>query len=178
MAFAVEDARGIYAKAVERGAVGVREPWEETDEHGTVTFATVQTYGDTTHTFVDRSKYNPPEGVFLPGFGKPLAKDVLLDSLAPVGLNFIDHCVGNQPDLQMVRVCSSIPAGPLFCRRRLWIRLGCLSRASLPIVCRRRKPVPSLQSGRSAGAHPFGHAGESCRLVRQRTPVPPLLVGG
>ena len=28
---------------MERGAVGVREPWEETDEHGTVMFATVKT---------------------------------------------------------------------------------------------------------------------------------------
>lgn len=106
VAFSVEDARGIYTKAVERGATSVHEPWDETDEHGTVTFATVQTYGDTTHTFVDRSKYNAPEGVFLPGFGKPLYSDGLLESLAPVGLNFIDHCVGNQPDLQMEKVAD------------------------------------------------------------------------
>ena len=30
-------------EAVKRGAVSVREPWEETDENGTVTFATVKT---------------------------------------------------------------------------------------------------------------------------------------
>ena len=30
-------------KAVERGAVVKREPWEESDEHGTATFATIQT---------------------------------------------------------------------------------------------------------------------------------------
>ena len=30
-------------KAIERGAKGVREPWEESDEHGTVVFATVKT---------------------------------------------------------------------------------------------------------------------------------------
>ena len=29
--------------ALERGAVSVQEPWDETDEGGTVTFATVQT---------------------------------------------------------------------------------------------------------------------------------------
>lgn len=32
-----------YQKAVERGAVGVKEPWEESDEFGTVTFAIVKT---------------------------------------------------------------------------------------------------------------------------------------
>ena len=30
-------------RAIERGATGVREPWEETDEHGTVVFASVKT---------------------------------------------------------------------------------------------------------------------------------------
>jgi len=58
----------------------------------------VQTYGDTTHTFVDRSNYN---GFFLPGYKKPLADDQLLPKLAPCLLNFIDHVVGNQPDLEM-----------------------------------------------------------------------------
>ena len=30
-------------RAVENGAKGVKEPWEEKDEHGTVVMATVQT---------------------------------------------------------------------------------------------------------------------------------------
>ena len=30
-------------RAVENGAKGVREPWEESDEHGSVVMATVQT---------------------------------------------------------------------------------------------------------------------------------------
>ena len=38
--------------------------WEEEDEGGKVRFARVQTYGDTTHTFVERSGY---KGLFLPG---------------------------------------------------------------------------------------------------------------
>ena len=38
--------------------------WEESDEGGKVRFAKVQTYGDTTHTFVERSGY---KGLFLPG---------------------------------------------------------------------------------------------------------------
>ena len=37
-----------------KGVKIVRDIWEESDEGGKVRFATVQTYGDTTHTFVER----------------------------------------------------------------------------------------------------------------------------
>lgn len=37
----------------------------------------------------------------MPGFQKHDHNDVLLKTLPPIGLNFIDHCVGNQPDNQM-----------------------------------------------------------------------------
>ena len=62
--------------AKEHGAQVVDEPWEETDKNGTVRMARVQTYGDTTHTLIDRSKYKGP---FLPGYkpapySDPLAK--------------------------------------------------------------------------------------------------------
>lgn len=40
------------------------------------------------------------EGVFLPGF-KRVGEDKLAKMLPPAKLDFIDHCVGNQPDLQM-----------------------------------------------------------------------------
>jgi 4-hydroxyphenylpyruvate dioxygenase len=63
-------------RAVERGAIAIREPFSESDEHGTVRKAIIQTYGDTIHTLIDRSQY---KGDFLPGFRKPL----LLDSLLP-----------------------------------------------------------------------------------------------
>ncbi|KAM7358739.1 4-hydroxyphenylpyruvate dioxygenase [Cochliomyia hominivorax] len=102
VAFEVEDIEAIFNLAKERGAEVVKELWEESDEYGTVKFATIKTYGDTTHTFVDRSKYR---GVFLPGF-KSQPKDVLLENLPPAKLNFIDHVVGNQPDLQMESVAS------------------------------------------------------------------------
>jgi len=65
VAFTVDDAAGIYKKAVERGAVSVKEPYELKDDEGTVIMATVKTYGDTTHTFVQRNEY---KGVFLPGY--------------------------------------------------------------------------------------------------------------
>ena len=39
IALSVPDAAYAYHAAVERGATGVREPWEESDEHGTVRFS-------------------------------------------------------------------------------------------------------------------------------------------
>jgi 4-hydroxyphenylpyruvate dioxygenase len=52
VAFTVDDAAGIYNKAVERGATGVRAPETIKDEHGSVIIASVRTYGDTIHSFV------------------------------------------------------------------------------------------------------------------------------
>jgi len=54
VAFTVDDAAGIYAKAVERGAKAVRAPETLKDENGSIVVASVQTYGDTIHTFVQR----------------------------------------------------------------------------------------------------------------------------
>ncbi len=65
IALSVPDAGYAYRTAVERGARGVREPYEASDEHGTVKLATIATYGDTLHTFVERAGY---DGAFLPGF--------------------------------------------------------------------------------------------------------------
>nr|CAD7441782.1 unnamed protein product [Timema bartmani] len=98
VSFAVEDLDSILQKAKERGAKVLRDIWEESDEDGTVRFAQVQTYGDTTHTFVDRSQY---KGSFLPGYHKPLLEDPLTAILPPCKLDFVDHVVGNQPDLGM-----------------------------------------------------------------------------
>ncbi|KND00084.1 4-hydroxyphenylpyruvate dioxygenase [Spizellomyces punctatus DAOM BR117] len=102
VAFAVDDCRTIYKKAVERGAKSIREPWEETDENGTVVMATIATYGDVEHTFVERTKYNGP---FLPGFVTPPV-DPIVSFLPPTNLLKIDHIVGNQPDNEMVSACD------------------------------------------------------------------------
>lgn len=88
MAFWVDDARDAWAKAVERGATSVQEPTELSDEHGTVVIAAIRTYGDTIHSIVQRSGYN---GVFLPGF-RPAENPYQPE---PVGLKYVDHCVGN-----------------------------------------------------------------------------------
>ena len=65
--------------------------------------AIIGTYGDTTHTFVQRNGF---KGIFLPNYAPVEEKDPLESLLPVVGLNFIDHCVGNQPDLEMVSACE------------------------------------------------------------------------
>jgi len=101
VAFNVTDARTLYQKAVERGAKSVQEPKEFTDENGTVITATIQTYGDCTHTFVQRGGY---KGIFLPGYRKTDDDDPLSRITPAVGLQFIDHVVGNQANDQMVPI--------------------------------------------------------------------------
>ncbi|KAJ3411609.1 hypothetical protein HDV05_001978 [Chytridiales sp. JEL 0842] len=102
VAFTVDDCRGIWQKAVSRGARAVREPKEYTDENGTVIMGTVGTYGDVEHTFVQRTSYTGP---FLPGFTTP-QPDPISALLPPVSLSALDHCVGNQPDAGMVPACD------------------------------------------------------------------------
>ncbi|XP_061753994.1 4-hydroxyphenylpyruvate dioxygenase [Nerophis ophidion] len=102
IAFQVEDCDYLIKVAKERGAVIVKEPWVEQDSSGKVKYAVVQTYGDTTHTFIEY--LGPYKGLFLPGYKQPLFKDPVLAKLPPVGLRFIDHVVGNQPDDQMVPI--------------------------------------------------------------------------
>ncbi|XP_041266203.1 4-hydroxyphenylpyruvate dioxygenase isoform X3 [Onychostruthus taczanowskii] len=103
VAFEVEDCDFIVQKAKERGAVVVKEPWVEQDKFGKVKFAVIQTYGDTTHTLIEKLNY---KGLFLPGYHPPLFKDPLLSKLPSTKLSFVDHVVGNQPDLQMVPVAD------------------------------------------------------------------------
>lgn len=56
--------------------------------------ATVCTYGDTIHTFVQRNGY---KGFFMPGFVAHPYKDPLNQVLPGVSYNYVDHVVGNQP---------------------------------------------------------------------------------
>lgn len=105
VAFTVDDCRGMFAEAVKRGAEAVQHPVQLSDEHGSVWIASVRTYGDTVHSFVERKAY---KGLFLPGYA-PVAdadKDPLLLLTPNPGLQFVDHCVGNQPDLTMERVAK------------------------------------------------------------------------
>ncbi|KAK0178502.1 hypothetical protein PV327_007388 [Microctonus hyperodae] len=102
VALSVEDIDAILKIAKLRGARIVKDIWEEKDDNGIIKMATVQTFGDTLHTFVDRTRY---KGRFLPGF-VDVPIDPITKILPPVKLDFIDHCVGNQPDNQMEPVAK------------------------------------------------------------------------
>ncbi len=90
LAFVVDDATATYEAAIGRGARPVDEPYELVDDHGVLRLSSVATYGETKHTFVDRSDYH---GYYCPGYTR--------DGLPPepvgpaVGLADIDHVVGN-----------------------------------------------------------------------------------
>ncbi len=88
IAMHVEDVDRAFNESVKRGAVAVEAPHTISDETGTIRKAAIKTYGDVIHTFINRSEYN---GVFLPGY---TAKESALKS-SSVGIQFVDHCVGN-----------------------------------------------------------------------------------
>jgi 4-hydroxyphenylpyruvate dioxygenase len=98
VAFEVDDVSSIIEFAKKEGAKVVRDVKEESDEDGTIKFASIQTYGDTIHTLIERKSY---KGLFLPGFKKHTMVDTFFSTLPNVGLNFLDHCVGNQPVNEM-----------------------------------------------------------------------------
>jgi 4-hydroxyphenylpyruvate dioxygenase len=103
VAFTVDDATGIYNKCIERGAHSVREPETLKDENGSVIVASVKTYGDTIHTFVQRVDYKGP---FLPSYKAHHLKEVLNTCMPIPDLKYMDHCVGNQPDGEMEPAAS------------------------------------------------------------------------
>jgi 4-hydroxyphenylpyruvate dioxygenase len=89
IALTVPDATEAYRQAVQRGARGVSEPSKIEDEFGTIETAAIATYGDTIHTFVNRSDYAGP---FKPGFVSVSSNGKRSGGL---GLTNIDHVVGN-----------------------------------------------------------------------------------
>src|SRR5437868_4608390 len=89
IALGVPDAQEAYRQAMQHGARGVREPETIDDTYGSIELASIATYGDTIHTFVDRARY---EGPFMPGFVSVSANG---HANAGAGLIAIDHVVGN-----------------------------------------------------------------------------------
>jgi 4-hydroxyphenylpyruvate dioxygenase len=101
VAFLVDDVDAAYAGALARGATPVREPADDIDERhpewGTIRHAAIATYGETVHTFLDRSRYSGP---FAPRFEEsPLRRPVGPE----VGLTRIDHIVGNVEEGELER---------------------------------------------------------------------------
>lgn len=85
----VDDARKSFEETVARGAKPAMEPTVYRDDDGEVVISAIHTYGETIHKFVERKNY---KGLFLPGYGKPINCRV---NEKPIGLKYIDHCVGN-----------------------------------------------------------------------------------
>lgn len=88
LALWVDDATKSFQETTLRGAEPAFTPKVLKDEFGEVTVAAIRTYGETIHTFVERKNYKGP---FLPGY-KPRTSGV---NIEPIGLKYVDHCVGN-----------------------------------------------------------------------------------
>jgi 4-hydroxyphenylpyruvate dioxygenase len=86
----VDDARSAFEETTQRGAQPIQEPKVLEDDDGQIVTAAIGTYGDTIHTFVERSAY---DGLFMPGFEPYDNPD--WNAPEPVGLKYVDHCVGN-----------------------------------------------------------------------------------
>jgi 4-hydroxyphenylpyruvate dioxygenase len=89
IALTVDDAQSAWEETTGRGAISAQSPAVLKDEHGEARLSAIKLYGDTIHTFVERSAYR---GAFLPGFvpvpgPDPITRDA--------GLLHIDHMVGN-----------------------------------------------------------------------------------
>jgi 4-hydroxyphenylpyruvate dioxygenase len=100
VAFRTSSARDAFALAVAGGAVAVEQPKVTEDADGRVATARIGTYGDTVHTFVERTAYR---GAWLPGY-QPWTHG--RRSANHVGLMRIDHCVGNVGWNEMDRWCD------------------------------------------------------------------------
>ena len=104
VALDVPDVDANYAFALKQGAVGLEEPHDITDEHGTIRVAALGTYGVTRNVLIDRSRYDGP---FMPGF---VAADPIVDRSAAIAdgrepkhfFQALDHVVGNVEEGKML----------------------------------------------------------------------------
>ena len=90
IAFAVDDVESAWRETTTRGAVSALAPTElDGGEDGTLRKASIHTYGEVLHSFVDRRDY---AGAFAPGY-----RAVKSPARAAGGLSLleVDHCVGN-----------------------------------------------------------------------------------
>jgi len=97
----VSDVKAAVEQARNAGAKIVQEPTELSDENGSVLFASVLIYGDTTHSLLQKLTYKGP---FLPGYAAVNVVDPLVTAFPSPELGFIDHIVGNQGDGEMEKI--------------------------------------------------------------------------
>ncbi|GER91720.1 4-hydroxyphenylpyruvate dioxygenase [Dictyobacter vulcani] len=89
IAFRVEDVAAAFEKALAFGARSALPPTVFHDQWGTITRATVTTYGDTTHSFIQRNDFT---GIFLPDYA-PLERT----PVATAGFACFDHFAVSLP---------------------------------------------------------------------------------
>lgn len=85
----VENAESAWKETTARGAKSAEKPCTIEDENGSARLSSIAIYGDTVHTFVERSNYR---GAFLPGFAAVEEADRVA---RPAELTHVDHMVGN-----------------------------------------------------------------------------------
>ncbi len=100
IALTVFDATKSYEAAIANGAESAAEPRTLSDERGSVTVASIKTYGRAIHTFVSRTgDYGLPKvkdgGLFMPVFKHIDSPVNDYNKKNPCGLKYVDHCVGN-----------------------------------------------------------------------------------
>ena len=107
VAFTVHDAEAAYERAISNGAKSASEPRIIKDDRGTVTVASIHTYGRVIHTFVSRTgDYALPEiktkgTELMPVFKKIHSPVNDFNDAHPCGLKYVDHLVGNVEEGKM-----------------------------------------------------------------------------
>lgn len=92
IALEVPDVDRCVAQARRMGATVLDEPQDVADEHGTVRFASIATYGETRHTLVDRSRYSGP---YWPGYVERTSTYQKREGSPQRLFQALDHIVGN-----------------------------------------------------------------------------------
>ncbi|MFG0325884.1 MAG: 4-hydroxyphenylpyruvate dioxygenase [Phycisphaerales bacterium JB037] len=107
IALTVHDAQAAFEQAVKNGGTPNAEPRTLSDANGSVTVASIKTYGRVVHTFVSRTgayalpeikKSNTP---FMPVFRAIDSPVNEYNKKHPCGLKYVDHCVGNVEEGKM-----------------------------------------------------------------------------
>jgi 4-hydroxyphenylpyruvate dioxygenase len=88
LALMVDDAYDAFEQTTSRGGKPYLEPTTVTDADGEIRMSGIHTYGEVVHLFIERKNYN---GTFMPGFKAHKTNY----NPTPVGLKYVDHCVGN-----------------------------------------------------------------------------------
>ncbi len=106
IALTVFDAEKAFEQALVNGAEAASEPRTISDKHGSVTVASIKTYGRVVHTFVSREgRYalpNVKQGAeFMPVFRLIESPINEYNKKNPCGLKYVDHCVGNVEEGKM-----------------------------------------------------------------------------